>query len=83
VVNTQRAKAGFARQSTEGSGGRSVMTDRDMIIGRLINVTGMIGVLAGVILFTFAIVLLLFRRGFGFDIASSFLSGFGSFEYPT
>jgi hypothetical protein len=57
---------------SEGGGGRSVMADRDMIIGRLINVTGMIGVLAGLVLFTFAIVLLLFRRGLGFDIASSF-----------
>jgi hypothetical protein len=38
----------------------------------VINVTGMIGVLAGTILFTFAIVLLLFRRGFGFDIPNSF-----------
>ena len=47
------------------------MADRDIIIGRLINATGMIGVLAGLILFTFAIVLLVFRRGFGFDIASS------------
>ena len=46
------------------------MTDRNMIIGRLINVTGMIGVSAGLVLFTFAIVLVLFRRGFGFDIAS-------------
>jgi len=44
------------------------MTDRDMIIGRLINLTGMIGVSAGLVLFTFAIVLLVFRRGFGFDI---------------
>jgi hypothetical protein len=43
------------------------MADRDIIIGRIINVTGMIGVSAGIILFTFAIVLLLFRRGFGFD----------------
>jgi len=57
------------------------MADRDIIIGRLINVTGMIGVLAGLVLFTFAIVLLLFRRGFGFDIASSlhlFWSQFGA-----
>jgi hypothetical protein len=50
------------------------MSDRDMIIGRLINWTGMIGVLAGLVLFTFAMVLLLFRRGFGLDIASSLQS---------
>jgi hypothetical protein len=42
------------------------------IIGRVINVTGMIGVSAGIVLFAFGIVLLLFRRGFGFDIAKSF-----------
>jgi hypothetical protein len=47
------------------------MADRGIIIGRVINVTGMIGVLAGLVLFTFAVVLLVFRRGFGFDIASS------------
>ena len=44
------------------------MADRDIIIGRAINVTGMIGVPAGIVLFTFGLVLLLFRRGFGFDI---------------
>lgn len=48
------------------------MADRDIIIGRVINVAGMIGVLAGLVLFTFVLVLLLFRRGLGFDIASSF-----------
>ena len=48
------------------------MADKDIIIGHVINVTGMIGVLSGLLLFTFAIVLLLFRHGFGFDIASSF-----------
>jgi hypothetical protein len=48
------------------------MADRDIVIGRVINVTGMIGVLAGLVLFTFGLVLLLFRRGLGFDIASSF-----------
>jgi hypothetical protein len=47
------------------------MADRDIIIGRVINATGMIGVLAGIILFTFVIVLLLFRRGLGFDIPNS------------
>ena len=44
------------------------MADKNIIIGRAINVTGMIGVSAGIVLFTFAIVLLLFRRGLGFDI---------------
>jgi hypothetical protein len=39
--------------------------------GRVINVTGMVGVLAGTVLFTFAIVLILFRRGFGLDIPNS------------
>jgi hypothetical protein len=48
------------------------MADRDIIIGRVINVAGMIGVLAGLVLFTFVLVLLLFRRGLGFDIANSF-----------
>jgi len=47
------------------------MADRDIIIGRVINVAGMIGVLAGLVLFSFVLVLLLFRRGFGFDIANS------------
>jgi hypothetical protein len=47
------------------------VADRDVIIGRVINVTGMIGVLAGILLFTFTIVLLLFRRGFGFDIPNA------------
>src|SRR5262245_3052412 len=59
------------------AGGRSVMADRDFIIGRVINVTGMIGVLAGLVLFTFFLVLLIFRRGLGFDIVKSF-RGFGS-----
>ena len=47
------------------------MADKDIIIGRVINVVGMIGVSAGTILFTFAIVLLLFRRGLSFDISNS------------
>ena len=54
-----------------GDSGRSVMANRDIIIGRVINITGMIGVLAGTVLFTFAIVLILFRRGFGLDIPNS------------
>lgn len=53
-------------------GRRSVMADKNLIIGRVINVTGMIGVSAGIVLFTFAVVLLLFRRGFGFDIPNPF-----------
>jgi hypothetical protein len=44
------------------------MADKDIIIGRVINVTGMIGVSAGIVLLAFAIVLLLFRRGFGFNV---------------
>jgi hypothetical protein len=55
------------------NGGRSAMGEKDIIIGRVINVTGMIGVVAGLILFAFAIVLLLFRRGFGFDIPNALL----------
>jgi hypothetical protein len=47
------------------------MANRDIIIGRVINVTGMIGVLAGIVLFTFAIVLIVFQRGFGLDIPNS------------
>ena len=45
------------------------MADKNIIIGRVINVTGMIGV---TVLFTFALVLILFRRGFGLDIPNSF-----------
>jgi hypothetical protein len=48
------------------------MTDKDLIIGRLINITGMIGVVSGLFLFTFVIVLIIFRRGFGFDFSSAF-----------
>jgi hypothetical protein len=44
------------------------MADKDIVIGRVINVTGMIGVSAGIVLFTFAIVLIVFRRGFGFQL---------------
>src|SRR5207247_11362271 len=54
-----------------GDSGRSVMANKDIIIGRVINITGMLGVLAGTVLFTFAIVLILFRRGFGLDIPSA------------
>ena len=48
------------------------MADKDVRIGRVINVTGMIGVSSGVLLFTFAVALILFRRGFGFDIRDLF-----------
>src|SRR5258708_39715700 len=48
------------------------MPDKDIIIGRVINVTGMIGVSAGIVLLAFAIVLLLFRRGFGFNVGNLF-----------
>jgi hypothetical protein len=44
------------------------MADKNIIIGRVINATGMIGVSAGIVLFAFGIVLLIFRRGFGFEI---------------
>ena len=46
------------------------MVDKDIVIGRVINVTGMIGVSASIVLLAFGIVLLLFRRGLGFDIAN-------------
>jgi uncharacterized membrane protein len=48
------------------------MGDKSIIIGRVINVIGMIGVSAGTVLLAFGIVLLLFRRGLGFDIANPF-----------
>jgi len=48
------------------------MADKEIIIGRVINVTGMIGVSAGIVLFAFAIVVLLFRLGFGFNFANLF-----------
>ena len=47
------------------------MAKKDIIIGRIINVTGMVGVSAGTVLFTFAIVLILFRRGLDLDIPNS------------
>jgi hypothetical protein len=61
-----------AWNKVRSDGRRSAMADKDIIIGRVINVTGMIGVLAGTVLFIFAIVFLLFRRGFGFDIPNTF-----------
>ena len=48
------------------------MADKDITIGHVINATGMIGVLAGLVLFAFAIVLLLCRFGFGLDTAHWF-----------
>jgi hypothetical protein len=48
------------------------MADKNIIIGRVINITGAIGVLSGVILFLFALVLLVFRRGFGFQLTNLF-----------
>jgi hypothetical protein len=53
-------------------GRRSAMADKHIIIGRVINLTGMIGVSAGIVLLAFGIVSLVFRRGFGFDIANPF-----------
>jgi hypothetical protein len=48
------------------------VADRDIIIGRVINVTGMIGVSAGIVLLAFGIVSLLFRRGFGLSVGILF-----------
>jgi hypothetical protein len=48
------------------------MADKDIIIGRVINVIGMIGVSAGIVLLAFGIVWLLFRRSFGFNSGSFF-----------
>jgi len=48
------------------------MAAKDIIIGRVINVTGMIGVSAGIVLLAFGIVSLLFRLGFGFNAGSLF-----------
>ena len=50
--------------------GKPAMADRDIIIGRVINFTGAIGVMSGVVLFLFGIVLLVFRRGFGFELSN-------------
>jgi hypothetical protein len=48
------------------------MVDKNLAIGHVINLTGMIGVSAGIVLFAFGIVLLVFRRGFGFEVANLF-----------
>ncbi len=50
------------------------MAEKEIVIGRVMNVTGMVGASAGIVLCAFAIVCLLFRRGFGFDFATPFLS---------
>jgi hypothetical protein len=46
------------------------MADKNLTIGHVINTTGTIGVSAGIVLFAFGIVLLVFRRGFGFEMAN-------------
>ena len=48
------------------------MGDKHIIIGRVINVTGMIGDSAGIVLLAFGMVLLLFRCGFGFNVGNLF-----------
>ena len=48
------------------------MVDKDITIGIVINAIGAIGVLSGTFLFLFGIVLLVFRRGFGFELANPF-----------
>jgi len=52
--------------------GRSAMGEKDVAIGRVINIAGMIGVLSGIVLFISGIVLALFRHGVGFDFQSAF-----------
>jgi hypothetical protein len=39
--------------------------DKDLKIGRAINLTGMIGVASGILLFTMGFVFLVFRHGLG------------------
>jgi hypothetical protein len=48
------------------------MSDNDLIIGHIIRVTGMIGVLAGIFLFTAGLLFLIFRYSFDLDILSMF-----------
>jgi len=55
------------------------MGEKDIIIGRVINVAGMIGVSAGIVLLTFGVVLLLFRRGFGLNVGN-LIYWFGSWR---
>ena len=53
------------------------MADKNITIGRVINVTGVIGVLLGVLLFTFGIVLLYFGTASALTFQARF-TGFGS-----
>jgi hypothetical protein len=55
-----------------GDGKELGMEDKNITIGRVINLTGMIGVSAGIVLLALGIVLLLFRRGFGFNVGNLF-----------
>jgi len=48
------------------------MVDKDIRIGNLINTVGIIGILSGLVLLAFTIVMLVFRHGFGLDIPKSF-----------
>jgi len=48
------------------------MADKDIRIGQVINFTGMLGVFSAVVLFVFGLVMLVFQRGLGLDIASLF-----------
>jgi hypothetical protein len=48
------------------------MGEKDVAIGRVINIAGMIGVLSGIVLFISGIVLAVFRHGVGFDFQSAF-----------
>jgi hypothetical protein len=52
------------------------MANKNIIISRVINVTGMIGVLAGTVLFTFALVSILFRVASALIFQTRF-TGFG------
>jgi hypothetical protein len=65
------AQRGLSAAKRLDAGGRSAVADKEITIGRVINVTGMLGVFSGVLLFAFGIVLLLFRRGLGFDLPSA------------
>jgi hypothetical protein len=66
------------------------VSDKDIIIGRVINVTGMIGVSAGIVLLAFGIILLsscylseLYYSYFGVALASILqtpFTGFGSWR---
>jgi hypothetical protein len=62
-------RGGAARESDSG---RLEMADKHLVIGHLINFTGMIGVASGIFLFTIGIVPLLFRHWFGFNVPGPF-----------